>query len=266
MLDEMARLCFSLEVAQGFRLSRLAAPRIASEARPGQFVELRVSDHGSPLLRLPLSIGAADPEQGTVDLLYEERGAKTRILAALAAGSPLACLGPLGKGFVLPEPGRRGLLVGGGIGLPPLLFLAEELRRSRCPCTVLAGARTRARHLPDALLARAAGAVVRATDDGGLGHAGPVTDLLERELEQDDEPVVYACGPHPMLAAVAGVCHRRQVGCQVSLEAYMACGYGVCVGCVVEVVTQEGASPYSRYRRVCLDGPVFDSRQVRWEA
>jgi len=267
MLDETTQLCFSLEVAQGFRLSRLAAPGIACEVRPGQFVELRVSTQVSPFLRLPLSICAADREQGTVDLLYEERGPKTQALAALPPGSHLECLGPLGNGFVLPGTGRRSLLVGGGIGIPPLLFLADELQRhDRSQTVLLAGARSRSRHLPDSLLGRAAGTVLRATDDGSLGHPGPVTDLMEQDLDRGGHAVVYTCGPHAMMAAVAASCLRREVPCQASLEAYMACGYGVCVGCVVEVAPDAGdaASPFGRYRRVCVDGPVFDSRRVLW--
>jgi dihydroorotate dehydrogenase electron transfer subunit len=268
MLDETAHLCFSLEVARGFCLTRLAAPRTACEVKPGQFVELRVGSGPAPLLRLPLSVAGVDRARGTIDLLFEERGPKTRALRRLSPGDRVECLGPLGHGFVLPAKGTRVLLVGGGIGIPPLLFLGDAIRHGGVgPACLLAGARSRDRHLPDALLASAGLEVRRATDDGSLGHRGPVTELLEQGLEQDGRAAVYSCGPHAMLAAVAATCHRREVACQVSLEAYMACGIGVCVGCVVEMAPDYGVpeTPYRRYRRVCVDGPVFDSRRVRWE-
>ncbi len=266
MLDEKARVCANQQVAQDLYLARLLAPRIASRAAPGQFVAVRVSAGFSPFLRLPLSICRTDSAAGTIDLLYEDVGPKTRALRQAGAAAELACLGPLGRGFAMPAPGHRALLVGGGIGLPPLVFMGEALGQAgRRDAVLLAGTRTAAKHLPDALLRAAAPVVRRATDDGTLGHGGLVTELLAEELEKGGDSAVYTCGPHAMMAAVARLCRDWDVACQASLEEYMACGFGVCVGCVVEAVPEAGASPYGRYRRICLDGPVFDTRQVRWE-
>lgn len=266
MLDEKTRVRCNRPVAQDLYLARLLAPRIAAAAAPGQFVALRVSARLSPFLRVPLSVCGADPAAGTIDLLYEVRGPKTQVLSQVRPGDELTCLGPLGRGFSPPGPGRRALLVGGGIGLPPLLFMGEMLRRQGCQDVVLlAGARTALKHLPEAMLQAAAPILRLSTDDGSLGQRGLVTELLQEELATGGERVVYTCGPHRMMAAVARLCGARQVECQASLEEYMACGFGVCVGCVVEVLPQEGASPYARYRRICLDGPVFDASRVRWE-
>jgi len=264
MLDEQARVIDNRPVAEGFYQLRLAAPAIAAQAEPGQFASLRVSGQPAPLLRIPLSFAAADPQGGTIELLYETRGPKSGLLSRVQPQQTLACLGPLGQGFGRPAPGQKVVLVGGGIGLPPLLFLGDWLRqRGHAEVALLAGARSAAKHLPPDLLRAAAPQVRLATDDGSLGHAGFVTDLLDEELAAAPGALVCACGPHGMMAAVAARCRRAGAACQVSLEEYMACGFGVCVGCVVEAAV-ETAGPYSRYRKVCVDGPVFDAAQVRW--
>lgn len=255
------------EVARDFFRIRLEAPAIAEQARPGQFVEIHVNDSTAPFLRLPLSISAADTGRGTVELLYEDVGPKTHALSRVRAGDRIACMGPLGRGFGPPAPGHRAVLVGGGIGVPPLLFWGNVLLRTAdAEVVLLVGAREAAKHLPDGMLANAAGRFERATDDGGLGHKGLVTELLEHELARGGGCEVFTCGPHGMMAAVAAVCRRAAVPCQASLEEYMACGYGVCVGCVVEVRPENGesGSPYAKYSRVCVDGPVFDAHRVCW--
>ena len=265
MLDERATVLCNHQVAEGFYLLRLDAPGIAATAEPGQFTSLRVSDQVVPLLRMPLSFSAVDRQGGTVELLYEARGPKSRLLSQVRDQQTLSCLGPLGQGFALPAAGQRAVLVGGGIGLPPLLFLGARLYQQGHQVVLLAGARNAAKHLPLANLQAAVPQVRLATDDGSLGHAGLVTDLLAQELEAVPGSMVCTCGPHGMMAAVAGLCRRRAVPCQVSLEEYMACGFGVCVGCVVEAADEGDTGPYGRYRRVCVDGPVFDALQVRWE-
>ena len=267
MLDERVRLLTKEEVARDFFLMRFKASGIASGAIPGQFVEIQVSEGETPFLRLPLSICAVDREAGSIDLLFEAVGPKTEALKRMGIGTEAACLGPLGRGFRPPPFGRTGLLVGGGIGIPPLLFWGEVLRAQGYRTILLAGARTADKHLSDSLLMADAQKVRRATDDGSMGHAGLVTDLLAEELKGEDEYAVFTCGPHGMMAAVAALCAECGVACQASLEEYMACGIGICVGCVVEVIHEEGkgGSDYERYRRVCVDGPVFDARQVRWE-
>lgn len=266
MLDARVEVISNEEIAADFYLARLRAPQIAA-AQPGQFVEVQTSETTAPFLRLPLSICGVDKQAGTADILFEDMGPKTRALSLIRPGQEIACLGPLGKGFTAPAAGQRVVLVGGGIGIPPLLFLGERLCRAGHQVCLLAGARVGSKHLPDAMLQAAAGIVRQATDDGSVGHHGLVTDLLTEELAADASATVYTCGPHGMMAAVTTVCSQAQVACQASLEEYMACGFGVCVGCVVEVEPEAGGelSPYLQYSRVCVDGPVFDAHRVKWE-
>ncbi len=264
MLDEKTAVIENHPVAEGFYQLRLAAPVIAARAEPGQFASLRVNGQVAPLLRIPLSFSAVDPQRGTIDLLYEARGPKSHLLSQVQPQQILSCLGPLGRGFSQPRAGQQLVLVGGGIGLPPLLHLGAALPQGH-PLVLLAGARNAAKHLPLALLQASVPQVRLATDDGSLGHHGLVTELLAEELAKAPDSMVCACGPHGMMAAVAGLCRQQGVRCEVSLEEYMACGFGVCVGCVVEAADEGGAGPYARFRRVCVDGPVFDALQVRWE-
>lgn len=264
MIDERVRLLSNDEVAEGFYLARFDAPHIAAVAEPGQFVNIEVGTGFAPLLRIPLSVCAVEPDAGHIEVLYEDMGPKSKGLSQLCPGAEPRCLGPLGKGFAPPPPGSGAVLVGGGIGVPPMLYWGATLRRQGREVALLVGARSKDKHLPDAMLDPAACVVRRATDDGSLGHAGLVTDLLREELAGDPVRTVYCCGPHGMMQAVAELCRERDVACQVSLEEYMACGIGICVGCAVELVGDEKDSDYTRYGRICVDGPVFDARRVRW--
>jgi NAD(P)H-flavin reductase len=177
---------------------------------------------------------------GVLEFLLEDVGPGTSRLAELDAGDGLHLLGPLGNGFAPPRDGRRPVLVGGGVGIAPLAIWGDELDGA----TTLLGFRDAA-HAEGAVLIP--GARV-ATDDGSVGHHGLVTDLLARELGAHVE--VYACGPPPMLDAVAAICRRERVPGQLAMESGMACGYGACFGCVVP--TRRG------YVRLCVDGPVID--------
>ena len=266
MIDEQARLLSNREVAADFYLARLNAPYIAAQIEPGQFVNIEVSAGIAPLLRVPLSVSGVDREAGMIEVLYEEVGPKTRALSQLGPDAILPTLGPLGKGFVPPPEGTRVALVGGGIGVPPLLYWGLELRQRAHQTALLVGARTAGKHLPSELLAPAADIVRLATDDGSLGHAGLVTDLLQHELDEKEPCAVYCCGPRGMMQAVAAMCLEAQVPCQVSLEEYMACGIGICVGCAVELETAKGDTDYGRYARICVDGPAFDARQIKWSS
>lgn len=266
MIDECVRIVRQRRVAEELYVAALAAPAIAAEAVAGQFVQVRVSDGYTPLLRLPLSIADADPESGRIELVYERIGPKTATLAACGVGVELRCLGPLGRGFAHPAGHGAALLVGGGIGLPPLLFLGRRLQTSGHHVALLAGARTAAKHLPCEYLAPAAERIVRSTDDGTLGRPGLVTDLLDGELKSWLPQNVFTCGPYAMMRAVASACTTHGIPCQVSLEEYMACGIGICAGCVVPLRESDhyAGGEYGRYARVCVSGPVFDADAIDW--
>ena len=246
-------------------LLRLEAPEVAAAARPGQFVHVRVSDTCDPLLRRPFSVMQAVPSRGLIDLLVQIVGRGSEQVAAAVPGQRLSLLGPLGEPFPLPPPGPRLFLVAGGVGVAPLLFLAETLARSSGDhdLTGLFGARTEALLCCWQELAGRCREFTAVTEDGSVGTPGLVTDVLAEQLDgTPGEAVVYACGPGPMLAAVAADCRERGVAAFVSLERWMGCGVGACLGCVVPSARPAGP----RYLRVCADGPVFAAADLDWGA
>jgi len=261
-------------------LLRLWAPECARHARPGSFAHLRCD----PLLpmRRPLSIMRADPAQSWVELLYKAVGSGTRLLAAKQPGERISLLGPIGNPFAARPERPRPLLVGGGVGIPPMIFLADALRHDRTyrPFAILGSEvpfpfqPRPSQHLVPGVPAGAI-ACMPLLDDWGIpsrlaslqGWAGCfegyVTDLARIWLESLDpaaraEVEVFACGPHPMLEAVAALARDFALPCQVSLEEFMACAVGGCAGCVVQIQTAEGPA----MKRVCVDGPVFDAYEV----
>jgi dihydroorotate dehydrogenase electron transfer subunit len=224
---------------------------------PGQFYMLSGEERwggedGRPYLPRAFSYARVRPAPGggaELDFLLEEVGPGTRRLAELEPGEGLGLVGPLGRGFRLDTAAGRPLLVGGGIGVAPLLCLSDELGpQTPVPRPqVLLGFRSAA-HAEAARLF--AGETALTTDDGSVGRAGLVTDLLREALDPDRSATVFACGPPPMLEAVHTLCTDLGVPSQLALESGMACGFGACMGCVVQ--TNEG------YVRLCLDGPVLD--------
>lgn len=255
-----------------FQLS-FAAPAIAARAQAGQFVHVlpRAATACDPLLRRAFSIlGVRGAE---VDILFRVEGRGTLELSTLRGGDVLDVIGPLGRPFDLTpfhvKQPPLALLVGGGVGVPPLIFLAQTLRARQEQPLCLIGARTQADVLGATELAEIGVEARIATDDGSLGHAGRVTDLLENALSAlppERSGVVYACGPFPMLKAVAKVAARFGARAQVSLEENMPCGIGVCNGCVVAMKPSSESSDYGRYRRICIEGPAIWAHEIDWEA
>lgn len=226
------------------------------DPQPGQFYMLAAGDRwggGSgerPYLPRAFSHAAARRHMGggvELDFLLEDVGPGTRRLGQMAEGEPLMLLGPLGAGFRPAADGTRPLLVGGGIGVAPLLCLYAEMPRA----TVILGFRG-AQHAAAAQLFAGGATVV--TEDGSAGALGLVTEPLAAELDRDPAATVFSCGPPAMLEAVRALCAERGVDCQLALESGMACGYGACFGCVVPTA--------SGYQRVCVDGPVFTGAEL----
>jgi dihydroorotate dehydrogenase electron transfer subunit len=255
------------DLGGGYFLTTIESARIAADARPGQFVMAGSPDPSEILLRRPFSIcltsvlgpsGAA-----SVSLLYRVVGRGTAYLARLRRGESPVVLGPLGRGFSSPRSGESAVIVAGGVGIAAFPFFVEALLAGGCEPALLYGGRT-GLDLP--LLGwfrERLGRVEVTTDDGSAGEHGLVTAPLERTLSRPGGRVrVYTCGPTPMMRKVAEIALRLGAACEVALETPMACGYGVCVGCVVEARAPEGE--YGRFRRVCVDGPVFDATEVRW--
>lgn len=260
---------------------RINAPEIAAHAEPGSFVHLQV-DPNRPLRR-PISIMRTDPHSGTVDFLYKVFGEGTRLLSQRKVGEKLDILGPIGSPFVPHMERTRPLLIGGGVGIPPMIFLAERLRTIKGAYSpfVIMGSEVPFpfQSRPSQIMVPGVPAEVIAAmpllEDWGIASRlaslqgypgcfeGYVTDLARHWLdaltdEQRQEVEVFSCGPHPMLEAVAKLAAEYHLPCQVSMEEFMACGVGGCAGCVVEVQTEKGPA----MKRVCVDGPVFDARSV----
>jgi dihydroorotate dehydrogenase electron transfer subunit len=243
-----------IHVALTFR-----APTIAAHARPGQFVHLRVAPGStSPLLRRPFSVLGANRAAGTFRVLVRTIGRGTELLAELLPGTELPALGPLGMPFAPLPDERDTLLVAGGVGVAPLIFAATDAGRK--PARALYGAGTAASLVLVDELGEHCREVALATDDGTAGYEGPVTDLVPASLDALTNPVALVCGPRPMMAAAAEWCAQMDVECYVSFEAWLGCGLGACLGCVIPAVGERC------YVRVCCDGPVFRSDEVDWNA
>jgi dihydroorotate dehydrogenase electron transfer subunit len=254
----LAELLQNREVKPAHYQARIAAPEIAAAARPGQFLHVVCGDSTDPLLRRPLSISRVSRGEGWVEFIYRVVGEGTSRLSRRPVGGSLDVLGPLGAPFSL-NTGRRHVLVGGGVGIPPMLFLAETLKEEapEDEIVVLLGGRTADLVLCEGDFTEIGLAPRIVTDDGSLGRKGIVTDLLA-EAFSPGPAVAYACGPVPMLRAVAGAAAEAGVPCQVSFEARMACGLGACLSCVIPTT--------SGYQRVCTEGPAFDAATVEWDA
>ena len=248
-LLENASVCLHKPLGPRTHLLRLNAPQIARAVCPGQFVHVKRTSPGAALLRHPFGVAAADVARGTIDIIYREVGEFTRSLSTLSQGDVMSVLGPLGKGFELSA--NRALLVGGGTGLAPLLFLAAYLGPQKAD--VLMGGRSASDLFWQDLFRPVARQQFLTTDDGSLGTRGTVMALLPKLLTQGYDRV-YVCGPSPMMRAVAEACAAQQIACQVSLERYMACGLGACLSC--------SCQGREKRLKICTDGPVFWAGEV----
>ncbi len=251
MVKIEARVRNNREVAQGTFLLTLSCD--FPEFDPGQFVMLGLTGTCEPFLRRPLAI--LSRPAGALELLYRIRGRGTALLAEKMPPETLSVLGPLGRGFGMPADNEGAVFLAGGTGLPPILALAERVRRGH----LVFGARSIG-ELPlwDRLSSIEGVQALAATEDGSLGKKGLATDVLEEVLQRVSPPiVVYACGPREMLRQAAHLAQAIGARCEVSLEEHMACGFGVCSACAVKTV--------SGSRRVCTDGPAFDARDIRWD-
>ena len=247
------------QLRPSYLLLRLTTPgRQLPPMLPGQFVELRIDHEPSSLLRIPISINLVDTRRNEMWLLIHMVGNGTRQLATLTPGSCLNCLLPLGNGFTLPDPmetPQRYLLVGGGVGVAPLLFLGQELAARGAEPTFLVGARSESDLLQLELLS-CMGPTYVTTDDGSAGEHGLVTQHSLWDKASYD--LVCTCGPKPMMRAVAAKATELGIACEVSLENMMGCGLGACLCCVED--TPEGNLC------VCQEGPVFTAQRIGWGA
>ena len=254
----------------------LDSPEIAKATKPGQFVHITVSD--SLAMRRPISIMSVDTDNGTFDLLYKVVGEGTRQLAERKIGEVLSIIGPIGNGFELTDK-KLPLLIGGGVGMPPMIAIAQQMKDTNHDPFVILGSEVpfpftpelskignpcpNASHTMPLLEEWNVACRLASLQDYEGVFKGYVTDLAREYLDtlsadELSQVEVYSCGPHPMLEAVAKLAKEYDLPCQVSLEEYMACAVGGCAGCVVEVQTDNGPA----MKRVCVDGPIFDATTV----
>ncbi|MBE0447168.1 MAG: dihydroorotate dehydrogenase electron transfer subunit [Actinobacteria bacterium] len=244
------------EVIPGVFSLTIVSPVISENAKPGQFVHIACNQGGNFILRRPFSIHRIVPGKA-FEILFRVVGRGTEALSRVKVYDILDVIGPLGNGFKYSERITSALLVAGGLGLAPLLYLAEELTNEQVKFYPMLGAQTKTKLLRYIDFKRIGKKTYVATDDGSSGHNGTVADLLNRTIHYIRPEIIYACGPEPMLRKVAQTADEFGVKCQVSLETKMACGVGVCLGCAC--VTRQG------YKMVCKDGPVFDARDIIWD-
>ncbi len=244
------------KICEDNHIMKLQNKKIATEAAPGEFVSILPPGDNSLILRRPFSIMDANPSEGTFDIAFEVRGKGTRLFSECKKGDVLDVMGPLGNGFGIDENYEKIAIVGGGIGIYPLYFLAKTHPAKikdvfmGCLCGEKAAVGERFT-MPGCRL-------MTATDDGSLGYCGYVTDLFEREYNPDEYDMVYVCGPEAMSRKVVGLVRERGGKCRVSLEERMGCGIGACLVCSCEIKDEDGIVK----KTVCKDGPVFDGDQI----
>ncbi len=268
ILNIKVKILSRKEVAPNIYLIKLKAQEIVQDALPGQFIHIKCSTDHYPLLRRPLSIHRIDKEKGEIYILFQVVGEGTKLLAQKEVGDNLDILGPIGNGFNIYPESKKIMIVGGGIGVAPLLALCEKSTRQGKEVRVLIGALKKELVIGEENFRKLGAKVDVATDDGSYKHKGLVTDLLEGSIREGwlaDQ--IFACGPKLMLRKIVEISLDSYIDCQVSLEERMACGIGACLGCVCKVKTKDKKEDKVKYeyKRVCVDGPIFEGSEVIWD-
>lgn len=248
-----------LQVGQDLFEMELITPGIVSECQPGQFIHVQVGQENYPILRRPLSLYDVDRHLGSIVFLYKVVGEGTRLLSKVRPKDSLNVMGPLGRGFSLPKQECNVLLVGGGVGIAPLVYLARVLIERRCRVRVLHGTQTREQLAAFEKLRQIGVQFMPATVDGSAGFKGLVTELLFKKVDPAWIDYIYTCGPEPMMARTAAYARQYGIAGQASLEEHMACGVGACLGCARQLKADDPG-----YAKICKDGPVFDLDKLDW--
>ena len=235
------------QLAGDLFLLEFIAPKVAAKCEPGQFLHVKTSAQHDPLLRRPISIYDVDQDLGRITLLYKVVGRGTQLLTELKSKDRFDVMGPLGKGFSLPDHPQKVLLVGGGVGIAPLMYLARRLREQKCTVKVLYGVASSSELVASDRFCKLGVELGTATMDGTAGHQGLVTELLQSQVA-DETDLIYTCGPEIMMAAVAEFATVHNIWGECSLEEHMACGVGACLGCARKLKLEEAG-----YVKVCKD-------------
>lgn len=258
LTDNLCKIITVRQLSEYGFIHEYESPYIAKNAKPGQFVQVRPNPTYTPLLRRPFSVLTTNPEKGTISILFKVFGEGTKQLSAKRAGEEVAVLGPLGNSFAVDGYDKL-VLAGGGIGIPPMYFLCESLRNSDKNIKVYFGAQTKDElWLHDEIRKTGVNLIV-STDDGSMGNRGFLTKPLEVDLKDPEwksGTLICACGPMPMLSEVQRISKELKIPAQLSVETIMACGFGICMGCVLP--NQDGTG----FSLVCMDGPVFNENDL----
>jgi len=263
--QEIAEVIWNRPESRSYFRIGLACSSVYKNARPGQFITLHLPGNLTPLLRRPFSIHRLIKKNERVtgiEILYKVVGGFTEKLTRAAAGDPIDLLGPMGNGFTVSKNFQKIALVGGGIGIAPLVFLADAIAENGvCLSDSIAclGGRTSDDLLRQSVFKSLGISVCTTTDDGSEGEKGLVTRVLEKWITSNHPDMVYACGPMPMLRSVANIANKNELPCEISIETIMACGLGACLGCAVNKNETTG-----KYQHVCIDGPVFDAKKLNF--
>ena len=256
MIKLKAKVLENVEIADNLFKLTIVEPQISQSAYPGQFVHIKIPGDESLLLRRPISINGAYPEDGRVDLVYQVVGKGTRILSEVEKDTNLDVLGPLGRGFQIPEGTKKIYIVGGGCGVAPIRFIGQKWRH--LDLTSFLGYRSKSISYQMDDFESFSREIFVSTDDGTLGDKGSIITVLEGQLSVEKPDLILSCGPLPMLKALQQVVLGRDIPCQISLEERMGCGVGGCLVCSCAI----GNDDHWDYKKVCTDGPVFWSEEV----
>jgi len=270
ILNIKVKILSKKEVVPNIYLMKLKAPEIVQEALPGQFIHIKCSVDNYPLLRRPISIHRINKEKGKIYILFQVVGDGTKLLSQRVVGDNLNIMGPIGNGFNIYPESKKIMIIGGGIGVAPLLALAEESIAQGKEVRVLIGALKKELVIGEENFRNLGAKVDVATDDGSYKYKGLVTDLLEATIIREGwlGDQIFACGPKPMLKKISEIALQANINCQVSLEERMGCGIGACLGCVCKIKAKEKNNNQNQikyiYKRVCVDGPIFEGSEVIW--
>ena len=236
------------------------APSIVKTSKPGNFIEIRVSDQVEPFLRRPISIYNMDRENGILEFIFQVKGKGTKILAQKEVGDNIDIIGPLGYVTFIYEQYKNLAIIGGGIGVFPLYELAKCAKKDEKKVNIYLGYRSKDFVVLEEEFKQVSDNFILTTDDGSYSQKGYAIQFLEKDIDEGKVDSIFACGPLPMLKAVQKLATEKSIPCQISLEEKMACGLGVCLGCAVKTTKSSKEAP--EYLHVCKAGPVFNSKDV----
>ena len=255
-----AKLLEKIKLKENIYHFKVEAPQIVNIAKPGHFIEIRVSNNTEPFLRRPISIHNLDKEKGILEFIFQVKGEGTKILSERIIGETIDIIGPLGSGTFKYDKFQNIAVIGGGIGVFPLYELAKSAKRDNKNVNIYLGFRSKDFVLLENEFESVSDKFVLTTDDGSYREKGFAINFLEKDIEEGKVDSIYACGPLPMLKAVRKLAIEKNIRCQISLEERMGCGLGVCLGCAVKTAKSPKEAP--EYWHVCKGGPVFEAKDV----